>query len=122
MKSVLLAVLLLMPHAAGAHHGWTEFDSTREVTMEGTVTDFHFVNPHCVVEFDVKDADGQIHTWQGEFSNPAQLARKGWTAAALESGQKLTIGGYPAKNKARAIHVTRIRLANGQEFKIEEGR
>lgn len=128
MKRVLLSCLtvlagcLLMSHPANAHHGWTEFDSTREVTFEGTVTDFHFVNPHCVVEFDVKDPKGEVHNWQGEFSNPVQLTRKGWSAASLEAGDKLTITGYPARKDARAIHVTRIRLANGMELKIEEGR
>ncbi len=61
MKITLLSfvpfatALLLMPGAAEGHHGWTEFDEKAEVTVEGTVTDFHYVNPHCVVEFEVKD-------------------------------------------------------------------
>jgi hypothetical protein len=128
MKNTLVTFLatsasfLLMSHSAEAHHGWSEFDSNRELTFEGTVTDFHFVNPHCVAEFDVKDENGQVHKWQGEYSNPGQLARKGWTAASLEAGDKLTITGNPAKNNAPAIHVARIRLPNGQEFKIDGGR
>lgn len=127
MKHILLtcvaiaAGFLLLPHTAGAHHGWTEFDSTREVTLEGTVTDFHFVYPHCVVEFDVKDQKGQVRNWQGEFSNPVQLARRGWTAASLEEGTKVTMGN-PARKDARALHVTRVRLATGQALAIEEGR
>jgi hypothetical protein len=128
MKNTSLAILaasvsfFLMSHAAEAHHGWSEFDTHREVTFEATVTDFHFVNPHCVVEFDVKDEKGQVHKWQGEFSNPSQLSRQGWTAASLEAGDKLTITGNPAKNDAPAIHVARIRMANGQEFKVDGGR
>ena len=128
MKSTLLTFLaasasfLLMPHSAQAHHGWLEFDSNREVTFEGTVKDFHFVNPHCVVEFDVKDERGQVHGWQGEFSNPGQMARQGWTATSLNAGDSITIAGNPAKNNAPAIHVTRIRLANGREFKINDGK
>jgi hypothetical protein len=128
MKNMLLALLatlvsfLLMSHAAEAHHGWSEFDTNREVTFEGTVTDFHFVNPHCVVEFDVKDEKGQVHKWQGEFSNPSQLSRQGWTAASLEAGDKFTITGNPAKNNAPAIHVARIRMPNGQEVKVDGGR
>ena len=82
----VLAAFLLLPHAAEAHHGWLEFDPNHEVTFDGTVTDFHFTNPHCVVEFAVKDEKGQVHKWQGEFSNPAQLSRKGWTAASLQAG------------------------------------
>jgi hypothetical protein len=128
MKSALLTLLavsatwLLMPHTAEAHHGWAEFDLNHVVTHEGTVTDFHYTNPHCVVEFDVKDAKGQVQTWQGEFSNPGNLARKGWTAATLQPGDKITISGNPAKNDGLAMHVTWIRLPNGQESTIEGGK
>lgn len=119
--SVLVAFafgLLLMPGSAQGHHGWTEFDENAEVTVQGTVTDFHYVNPHCVVEFDVRDETGHIQKWQGEFSNPGVLSRRGWNAASLEAGDKLTITGHPAKNHVPAIHVTRIRLATG-ELKLE---
>jgi len=114
----LITGLLLIPGSARAHHGWAEFDEKAEVTLEGTVTDFHFVNPHCVVEFQVKDEKGQIQKWQGEFSNPGVLSRKGWNAAALEAGDKITITGHPAHHGVLALHVTRIRMSNG-EIKLE---
>ena len=122
MKNSFLAWLFVfsgvvaVPHAAEAHHGWEEFDSTSEVTFQGTVTDFHFTNPHCVVDFNVKDEKGQVHKWQGEFYSPFELGRKGWTAATLQPGDKLTIAGHPAKNGTLAIHITSIR-ANGKEIK-----
>ena len=128
MKSALLTflavptVFLLMPHPAEAHHGWAEFDLNHVVTYEGTVTDFHYTNPHCVVEFDVKDGKGQVQKWQGEFSNPGNLARKGWTAATLQPGDKITISGNPARDNGPAMHVTKVRMPNGQEFRVEGGR
>jgi hypothetical protein len=128
MKNALLAFLavsaglLLTTHSADAHHGWAEFDATREITLEGTVTDFYFVNPHCVVEFDVKDDKGHVRKWQGEFSSPGPLARKGWTAATLQPGDRITITGYAARNEAPALHATRIRLPNGQEFNVDTAR
>jgi len=128
MKNALLTFLtasagfLLMPFLAEAHHGWTEFDLNHVATYEGTVADFHYTNPHCVVEFDVRDEKGQVQKWQGEFSNPSHLSRKGWTAATLQPGDKIAIAGNPAKNHGPALHVTWIRLPNGQEFQIEGGR
>ena len=116
--AALVTSLLLIPGLAEAHHGWTEFDEKAEVTVEGTVTDFHYVNPHCVVEFDVKDETGHVRKWQGEFSNPGVLSRRGWNAASLETGQKLTITGHPARDHVSALHVTKIRLATG-ELKLE---
>jgi uncharacterized protein DUF6152 len=120
----LVTGLLLMPAAAQAHHGWVDFDEKADVTVSGTVTAFYFVNPHCVVEFDVKDDSGHMIKWQGEFASKGELSRKGWTAASLEAGEKLTLIGHPAKDGTRAIHVTKIRMANG-EMKLgleQEGR
>ncbi len=116
--AAFVAGLLLIPGSADAHHGWTEFDEKAELTVEGTVTDFHYVNPHCVVEFEAKDETGHVRKWQGEFSNPGVLSRRGWNAASLEAGDKLTITGHPARNNVLALHVFRIRSSNG-ELKLE---
>jgi hypothetical protein len=34
--------LQLIPGSADAHYGWQEFDENAEVTVEGTVMDFHY--------------------------------------------------------------------------------
>ena len=119
MPGLTSILLLVLPVSVQAHHGWQEFDEKTEITVTGTVTDFHYVNPHCVVEFDVKDDKGNIQKWQGEFSNPGVLARRGWNAAYLEAGDKLTITGHPAKKDGvLALHVTRILSATG-DVKLE---
>jgi hypothetical protein len=105
---------------AWAHHGWAEFDAKAQVTMEGTVVDFHFTNPHCVVEFKIQDEKGQAQRWQGEFASPVELSRKGWTPATLQPGMKLTIAGHPAKSGAPAIHVTSIKLADGKVLPVPD--
>jgi hypothetical protein len=125
MKNALLAFLgvaaglLVMPESAVGHHGYAAFDTTAEVTFKGTVTDFHFVNPHCVVEFEVRDEEGQVHDWKAELTSATHLAPRGWTATSLEAGDEITITGYRAKNGASSIWATKIVLANGQELKIE---
>ena len=116
------AVAAMIPYSAEAHHGWADFDAQAEVTLQGTVTDFHFVNPHSVVEFDVSDEKGGVRRWQGEFASPLELTRKGWTASTLETGAKVTVTGHPVKTGAPALHVMSIRLASGQEFKLGGGR
>lgn len=116
------AALFFVPRAAQAHHGWEDFNSNSELRFEGTVRDFHFTNPHCVVEFDVKDDKGQVRKWEAEFASPLELARKGWTAATLQPGDKISVAGNPAKNGAPSIHLTSIHLANGKELKLYNGR
>ena len=119
MKNTLLifslaAGLVLAPRAGDAHHGWVDFDEKANVTVQGTVTAFYFFNPHCVLEFDVPDDKGHLLKWQGEFASKLELSRKGWTAASIEAGQKVTLRGHPAKDGTRAIHITQIRTATGE--------
>lgn len=122
MKSLLLILLAITTAgSAGAHHGYAQFDTRSVVTLKGTVTDFHYVNPHSVVEFDVKDDKGQIESWKGELTSPSHLNPRGWTATTLQPGDEITIAGYRAKNGAPSLWVIRIALANGQELKIGGG-
>ena len=99
-----------------AHHGSSVYDS-KLTTYKGTVTDFQFVNPHSVVEFDVKDDKGQEQNWKAELPSRSALSPRGWTAVSLKPGDELTISGYRAKNGSPAMWVTKI-LSNGQELKL----
>lgn len=121
MKQVFLAFFLFMAAAALAlaHHGLAAFDQSTTITVKGTVTEFHFVNPHCVVEFDVKDERGNIQKWQAEMTSPMHL--KGWTATTLEPGNVVTISGYRAKSGATQMWVTKLSSSNGVELKSFTG-
>ena len=121
MKPILL--LLVIAAAALAHHGYAAFDTSAEITLKGTVTDFHFVNPHCVIEFDVKDEKGadpsKTQNWKAELTSANHLAPKGWSEATVQPGDELAITGYRAKNGAPSIWVTNIHLPDGRELKID---
>jgi hypothetical protein len=112
-------ILLASAALAVAHHGLAAFDQTTTITVKGTVTEFHFVNPHCVVEFDVKDDKGKIQKWQGEMTSPAHL--KGWTATSLEEGNVVTVSGYRAKSGAFYMWITKLSSSNGVELKSFTG-
>ena len=111
----LLTALILVPALLSAHHGYAEFDRVHPVTLRGTVTEFHFTNPHCIIEFDVKTDKGEVQQWQGEITSPLHL--KGWTAASLEPGDKVTAIGYRAKSGAYYLWVTQLSASNGVQLK-----
>src|ERR1044071_7624766 len=98
-----------------AHHGLAAFDRTAKVTLTGTVTDFHFVAPHAVIEFEVKNDTGRIQTWQAEMTSPKSL--KGWTATSLEPGDVVTVTGYRAKSGALFVWVTELTSSNGMKLR-----
>ncbi len=111
--------LIFLASPAAAHHGFAAFDTTKTVTLTGTVTDFHFVNPHCVIEFDVKDDKGRVQSWMAEMTSPVHLIHRGWTESTVQPGEVVTITGYRAKNGAPSLWTTRIVLSNGKESNID---
>lgn len=118
MKTRIIAIVLFLAAGAPAlaHHGLAAFDQTTKVTVTGTVTTFRFVNPHAVVEFDVKDDKGQVQAWQAELTTPNRL--KGWTATSLEPGVVVTITGYRAKSGAPTLWTTALKASNGLELTV----
>src|SRR5215831_7689511 len=97
------AALLSIAIPATAHHGTgTSYDLSKPITLEGTVTEFHYANPHPQLFFDVAEAKGGVTHWSAEFyPNPAQLQQGGWgkrrSEAALAPGTKITITLAPSR-------------------------
>jgi hypothetical protein len=114
VKRALAVCVFLIPALAIAHHGLAVFDRTSPVTLTGTVTDFHFTNPHCIIDFDVKGEKGQIQRWQGELTSPLHL--KGWATTSLEPGNQVKVTGYRAKSGALYVWITRLVSSNGREI------
>ena len=106
-----LVLVMAMSSVPRAHHGLTVFDQTKRLTLTGTVTAFHFVTPHAVVEFEVKDEGGRVLVWHAELTSRANL--KGWTATSIEAGNVVTVTGYPAKNGSLYLWITALRSSNG---------
>jgi len=111
---VVVALLLAIPMFA--HHGQAGYNNTTPVTVTGTVTDFLFSNPHCIVSFDVKNDKGEMEKWQGELTSPNHLIRAGWNSHSLKPGDKVTISGWRAKSGANSLWITKT-VVNGEELK-----
>jgi len=118
---ILAASVLLVPVLLLAHHGQAAYDTTQTVTIKGTVTNFKFANPHCIVSLGVKDDKGQTQQWQGELTSPNHLVRAGWTAQTFKSGDEVTLSGYRAKTGANSMWITKVILSNGEEMKTGGG-
>jgi hypothetical protein len=123
----LFAVTVALLLCAGpvlAHHGEGAYDTTKLVTIRGTVVNFQFINPHILIVIDVKDAKGNLDHWHGELSSPNLVGRSaGWTKNTLRAGDMVILTGYRVKGNATALRLQIVSLANGTQLypKLETG-
>jgi hypothetical protein len=80
--SILFAALLVSSPIF-AHHGETNYDTDKLVSVKATVTDFQFINPHVQIFLDAKNDKGEVEKWTCEARSPAMLVRNGAGAVLL---------------------------------------
>lgn len=108
LSSVSLVSLPLL-----AHHGAAEYDNTRSISVQGTVTEMRYLNPHVLILFTVKDDKGQTVEWTAESQSPNLLSRRGWSRSTLKPGDQITVTGHPVRNGAPAMSAQKIVFADG---------
>ena len=117
---VLTAGLLATAGLVFAHHGNTAYNTSEPYTVSGTVVEFQFLNPHCIVKLEAKDGSGTPQVWQGELTSPNHLVRAGWNAQSLKPGDQVTLTGWRSKSGSNSLWITKT-VVNGQELKTAQG-
>jgi hypothetical protein len=113
ITTLIAAALLAVPTAA--HHSISaEFDTNKQVTLNGIVTNVDWMNPHTYVFVDVKDpAVSKTRTWACELASPNELARRGFTRGSLKVGMVVRVIGTRAKDGSFRIHTETLADDNG---------
>jgi hypothetical protein len=112
-------VLLSVPLAA--HHGGASFDTSREITLKGTVTEWVWANPHCFLKFDAKDDTGSVRNWVVETANPTDMTRRGWARRSFKVGDEVTVTLQPVKSGAPVGRIRSVVLPNGETLSTGGG-
>ena len=121
MKRIVLVALsmVILVMAAHAHHSIAGvYDTNRQVTIEGIVSQFHFVNPHPFVTVDVKDGNGS-QQWRLEMDNLSELSEVGVTSGTLKPGDRVVVSGSPGRRQSQSLYIRKLdRPADG--FRYEQ--
>jgi hypothetical protein len=103
MKRTLLAALIAAPLAAAAHHGWSEYDSSKLLKLTGKIVDAGYEHPHGHVE-----APGK--TWNVILAPPSRMERRGLAKESLKPGVSATVEGYANRDKPQEMRAERITI------------
>ena len=114
-KTFAVAVSLIVSVPLMAHHGNAAFEVGKEVTLKGTVTDWFWANPHCILQFDLKGENGQPgEHWVVETSNPPDMIATGWTKMSFRPGDQVTVTVQPVKSGKPVGRILQVVLPNGK--------
>ena len=109
----LWLALATLPSAVLAHHSYAMFDMSQTVTLQGTIRDFQWTNPHSWIWIDVPNANGAAEQWGIEGMSPNYLARRGWSKRTLKPGDKVSMLIHPLKGAEHGGSFLSVTLADG---------
>src|SRR5437588_8761507 len=79
-----------------AHHSFAMFDAEQTVTLNGTVKEFEWVNPHAWLRVVVNDEKtGRPALWALELSSPSRLVTMGMRADSVRPGDAVSVTFHP---------------------------
>jgi hypothetical protein len=118
VKLAITVICLLVTHPSQSHHSPASvYIMTKVTTLDGTVTDFRFINPHVRIHVDVVNDDGQTEEWIVEGGSPNVLLRNGWSPDTFKPGDPIHIfGNPPIKESSLFIHMLKATLPEGKEL------
>ena len=108
------AIGLLLSVPLGAHHGAAAFDTGKKVTLKGTVKEWIYSNPHCLLSLDVTGEDGQVVHWIAEGQAPNVIFPVGYRRDSFKFGDQVTVTVEPVKNGRPLGRILEAVLADGK--------
>ncbi len=115
VRAAIAFGLLWIAAPTAAHHaGSILYDSTKPIALTGTIATIEWRYPHAGFTLEVKDARGQVATWEFVLEGPNNLLRRGWTRTSLTVGDVVTVKGFRAKDRPREARATDMTLSDGR--------
>ena len=113
---VVAVGLFVTSTSSAAHHGGASFDTSREITLKGTVTEWIWANPHCFLKIDAKDETGTVRNWNLEFGNPTDITLRGFRRNSFKVGEEITVTVTPVKSGAPVGRARVVTKADGTKL------
>lgn len=106
MLRTLACAFSLAALAAFAHHGWSEYDASKTLTLTGTILESGYEHPHGHVRL---ETPGKI--WLVILAPPSRMENRGLPKDGISKGKTVTVVGYPNRAKPQEMRAERITAA-----------
>ena len=115
----IAASLFAIP--AVAHHSFAMFDHDKTVTLNGTVKEMEWINPHVWLHIMAQDpGTGKMVQYSFEAGSTGQVTARGWKIDSMKPGDKVAVGFHPLKDGSHGGQVLSVTLPDGT--KLTQGR
>jgi hypothetical protein len=119
-KLCALAVgLLIVSAPLFAHHGSAATFENKTVTVKGTVVEWLWSNPHCLLKLDEKADNGEVRHWIAETQAPANMIDAGWSKVSFKPGDEVTAEIRPTKNGKYSGSLSKVTYPDGKVFSAD---
>jgi hypothetical protein len=113
-RIIIVAAATLVAATVRAHHSFAaEFLEDQTGTIEGTVTEVWFKNPHVRYYVKTTNEAGESEVWDIRSSSPTILVRRGWTPETIKEGDHIKVHGHLGRDGRKLLSVITIELADG---------
>ena len=80
--AVLMTAMML---PVRAHHGVSNWDLNKDITLAGTLSGVELINPHAWLKLDVRGSDGRPEPWRCEMRSASCCAKRSCSRAAASA-------------------------------------
>jgi hypothetical protein len=119
MKTAALSAgvaLAMYAIPASAHHSFAMFDANQTTTLEGTVKEFQWTNPHAWIVLTVAKQGEADQQWAVEMGGPSGLARQGWRPKTLTPGMSVKVTIHPLRDGSNGGQFMDATLPDGTQM------
>ena len=97
------ALIAVLTGLGVAHHGWSGYDSSKVMSLTGTIQESGYEHPHGYIRLAVPEK-----TWLVVLAPPSRMENRGLPRQALVVGKTATVVGYPHRSEPGEMRAENI--------------
>ena len=114
ITSGALSALVVAATLAFAHHGWSEYDEKKPLTVPGTITESSYTNPHGTIKLRATEG-GKV--WDVVLAPVSRMQTRGLTEDMVKPGTVVSVLGYQHRKVATEMRAENITV-DGKKIEL----